>query len=70
MSYTSLSSHQVALAALMPKHGAGVTAAAMATASTFPVEFVRSEMDALVSAGPLTFDATTGQYRNAGDDHE
>lgn len=70
MSYTSLSSYQVALAALLPKRGTGATAEALANASTFPIALVQSELAAMAAAGLVTLDAETGEYRNAGDPHE
>jgi DNA-binding IclR family transcriptional regulator len=67
VSYTRLSSYQVALAALLPKRGTGATAEALAAASTLPIALVRSGLDAMAAAGLVTFDAESGEYRNAGD---
>ena len=67
MSYASLSSYQIALAALMPKPGIGATAEALAKASTLPLALVTSELQALVATGLLTFDPATGEFTDAGD---
>jgi DNA-binding IclR family transcriptional regulator len=65
----TLSGYQIALAALLPKRGTGATEEQLVQASKLPQPIVRAELRQMVDAGLLTFDAASGEYRNAGDAH-
>lgn len=60
--YQSLPSYMVALAALVPKRGSTITTDALATASTLSAERVRQELQPLVDAGSLVYDAATDTF--------
>lgn len=67
MSYLTLSTYQIALAAILPKPGAGMTDEALAAATNFPLNLVRRELLAMVQAGEATLDVNTGRYSAAGE---
>ncbi|MCA0213102.1 MAG: hypothetical protein LCH79_08000 [Proteobacteria bacterium] len=60
--YQSLSSYMVALAALVPKRGSAITTLALATASNLSAERVRLELQPLVDAGSVVYDAASDTY--------
>lgn len=62
MSYLTMTPHQVALMTLLPKPPRGVTAEALATASTFPFRMVVEQLKPLVLTGAIAFDEATGEY--------
>jgi hypothetical protein len=70
VSFLTVSTYQIALAAILPKAGAGMTAEALAAATGFPIDLVRDELRAMVRAGQAVFNAVTGAYVAAGDPHE
>ncbi len=68
MSYTTLTSYQVALLALVPKRQA-VTATRLARDSNLSPALVEYELRGLVAAGHLVFDPNQCEYRLAGETH-
>jgi hypothetical protein len=70
MTFLTVSTHQIALVAILPKAGAGMTAEALAAATNFPLDLVQRELLAMVQAGEATLDVNTGRYTAAGERHE
>ncbi|MBX3588827.1 MAG: hypothetical protein KF796_19520 [Ramlibacter sp.] len=62
VTYPSLSGYMVALTALVPKRGATVTTVALAAASKLTEARVRIELQPLVDAGSLAYDALRDTY--------
>jgi DNA-binding IclR family transcriptional regulator len=58
---------QVAILALLPKRGWGLTAQQLATNTRLPLARVQQELQVLTQARQLTFDPATGEYRNPGE---
>jgi DNA-binding IclR family transcriptional regulator len=67
VSFVTLTGHQVALLALLPKRSTGATAEKLAADTRIPVAVVRTELATLVGAGLVLFDQVTGEYRNSGE---
>jgi DNA-binding IclR family transcriptional regulator len=70
VTYLTVSTYQIALAAILPKAGAGMTPEALATATNLPVDLVREELHTMVQAGHAHLNAETGEYCAAGDRNE
>jgi DNA-binding IclR family transcriptional regulator len=63
MPHVFLTNHQVAFLALIPKAG-GMSAEALAQATTFPLRIVREQLQGLVAGELLVHDEATGEFRH------
>jgi hypothetical protein len=70
MTFLTVSTYQIALAAMLPKPGDGITDEALAAATSFPLDLVQRELLAMVQAGEAALDINTGRYSAAGESHE
>jgi hypothetical protein len=70
MTFLTVSTYQIALAAILPKGGQGMTDETLAAATNFPLDLVRRELLAMVQAGEAALDVNTGLYSAAGERDE